>query len=132
MGNKPMVFLGMLFAVAFAVAPVFAVSVPDTGVTACYDDVGNVISCPSPGQPFYGQDGNYSINPPSYTKLDSNGNTLPVSAASWAMVRDNVTGLIWEKKTDDGSVHDKDNTYTWYDPDPATNGGGSGDAWRRH
>ena len=23
------------------------------------------------------------------------------------------TGLQWEQKTDDGSVHDKDNTYTW-------------------
>jgi hypothetical protein len=23
------------------------------------------------------------------------------------------TGLVWEQKTDDGSVHDKDNTYTW-------------------
>jgi hypothetical protein len=32
------------------------------------------------------------------------------------MVRDNVTGLIWENKTDDDSLHDKDNTYTWYDP----------------
>jgi hypothetical protein len=31
------------------------------------------------------------------------------------MVRDNVTGLIWEVKTDDGSVHDRNNTYTWYD-----------------
>jgi uncharacterized repeat protein (TIGR02543 family) len=31
------------------------------------------------------------------------------------MVQDNVTGLIWEVKTDDGSVHDKDNTYTWDD-----------------
>ena len=31
------------------------------------------------------------------------------------MVRDNVTGLIWEVKTDDGSIHDKDNTYFWYD-----------------
>ena len=40
------------------------------------------------------------------------------------MVRDNVTGLIWEVKTDDGSVHDKDNQYTWYDSNPATNGGG--------
>jgi hypothetical protein len=29
------------------------------------------------------------------------------------MVKDNVTGLIWENKTDDGSIHDKDNTYTW-------------------
>ncbi len=23
------------------------------------------------------------------------------------------TGLQWEQKTDDGTVHDKDNTYTW-------------------
>ncbi len=29
------------------------------------------------------------------------------------MVRDNVTGLIWEVKTDDGTIHDKDNTYGW-------------------
>ncbi|MEB2286330.1 MAG: hypothetical protein B6D46_08245 [Polyangiaceae bacterium UTPRO1] len=28
-------------------------------------------------------------------------------------VTDNVTGLMWEKKSDDGSIHDKDNTYTW-------------------
>ena len=31
------------------------------------------------------------------------------------MVRDEVTGLIWEVKTDDGTVHDKDDSYTWYD-----------------
>lgn len=28
-------------------------------------------------------------------------------------VTDNATKLRWEKKTDDGSVHDKDNQYTW-------------------
>jgi hypothetical protein len=28
-------------------------------------------------------------------------------------VTDNLTGLVWEKKTDDGSEHDWDNTYTW-------------------
>jgi hypothetical protein len=42
------------------------------------------------------------------------------------MIRDNVTGLIWEAKTDDDSVHDKDNTYTWCDINPATNGGDAG------
>jgi len=31
-------------------------------------------------------------------------------------VTDNQTGLQWEKKTDDGGVHDRDNTYTWTDP----------------
>jgi hypothetical protein len=28
-------------------------------------------------------------------------------------ITDNVTGLMWEKLTDDSSIHDKDNTYTW-------------------
>jgi hypothetical protein len=30
-------------------------------------------------------------------------------------VVDNLTGLMWEQKTDDGSSRDKDNTYTWKD-----------------
>lgn len=107
----------------------FPFPVPDTGQTTCYDDefVGNVLNpCPSPGEALYGQDAQYSFNPPSYTKLDASGNDLPVNAADWAMIRDNVTGLIWEHKTDDGGIHDKDNAYTWYDSNPATNGGHPG------
>ena len=73
--------------------------VPDTGQTTCYDSVGDPIGCDGTGQ-----DGEFSINPHSYTSLG--GGT---------MVQDNVTGLIWEVKTDDGSIHDKDNTYTWSD-----------------
>ncbi len=49
----------------------------------------------------------------SFTKLDANGNDLSASAGQWRCVRDNVTGLIWEAKTDDNSIHDKDNTYRW-------------------
>lgn len=30
-------------------------------------------------------------------------------------VTDNVTGLMWEQKTDDGGPRDMDNTYTWKD-----------------
>ena len=100
--------------------------IPHSGQTKCYDDSGEM-TCPGPGEDYYGQDGNYTnINPRSYTKLDANGNDLPDSATSWVMVRDNVTKLIWEVKTDDGSVHDKDNEYTWYDSNPATNGGDAG------
>jgi surface antigen len=101
-------------------------SVPDTGQTKCYDVAGNVITCPSPGQPLYGQDANYTINPPSYTKLDSSGKAMSDSATSWSMVKDNVTGLIWENKTVDGTIHDKNKTFTWYDSNPATNGGYAG------
>ena len=49
----------------------------------------------------------------SFTKLDSNGNNLAASATNWSCVQDNVTGLIWEVKTDDDSERDKDNTYRW-------------------
>jgi len=89
--------------------------IPDTGQTKCY---GNAIEITCPWwswQPFYGQDAQYSCNPQSYTKLDANGNDLPESAAEWFMVRDNVTELIWEVKTDDSSIHDRDDTYNWQD-----------------
>lgn len=129
--NELMGILGCLYLLLFAAAT-FAAPVPDTGQAHCYDDVGNLITCPSPGQPFYGQDANYTINPMSYTKLDGNGNELPDSAMSWVMVRDNVTGLIWEMKTnldgiqDYSDPHDADNTYTWYDSNSTTNGGSPG------
>lgn len=87
--------------------------VPDTGQTTSYTDT-------------FGEDSDYNINPPSYTKLDASGNSLPDNATLWTMTKDNVTGLVWEAKTDDGSIHDKDNTYTWCDTNPATNGGDAG------
>jgi len=99
-----------------------AFMVPDTGQEKCYDMKGNQIACPLSGDSFYGQDASYKINPKSFTKLDSKGQDLPDSAVSWAMVRDNVTGLIWETKNNKDGIkdysnpHDADNQYTWYDP----------------
>ncbi len=75
---------------------------PDTGQTTSYTDT-------------FGEDSDYDINAPAYTKLDASGNDLDAGAYEWAMVRDDVTGLIWEVKTDDGFIHDKDDTYTWLD-----------------
>jgi len=71
----------------------FAGALPDTGQTKCYNDTAE-ITCPAPGEDFYGQDAQYTTNPRSYTKLDASGNALPDTATSWTMVRDNVTGLI--------------------------------------
>ncbi len=58
--------------------------VVDTGVSDCYDNH-QVIALPQAGTPFYGQDGNYHGNQPSYT---DNGD---------GTITDNVTGLMWEK-----------------------------------
>ncbi|MDY0350004.1 MAG: DUF1566 domain-containing protein, partial [Desulfobulbaceae bacterium] len=110
---------------------------PDTGQTTCYDASYNAFGyildpCPAEGQPLYGQDAQYAGPARFYTKLDGSDNALPESAASWTMVRDNVTGLIWEGKRNRDSVqdyanpHDADNTYTWCDTNPAANGGNPG------
>lgn len=46
-----------------------------------------------------------------YTKLDANGNALPMTATSWSCVKDNNTGLVWEEKTNDGGLRDKNWRY---------------------
>lgn len=111
-----------------AYSTVLSFPVPDTGQTKCYNNTVE-IPCPQPGEAFYGQDAQYQGLSRSYTKLGLNGVPLADSATQadgWTMTRDNVTGLIWEIKTNDGSVHDKDNSYTWYDGNPETNGGNAG------
>jgi hypothetical protein len=139
MKRKEMMWILVCFALPFFAAYAFAVPVPvivpvpNTGQTRCYSVGGSEITCPSPGQALYGQNANYdTINKMSYTKLDDNGVALSDPAAPWVMVRDNVTGLTWELKTkmdgvkDYSNPHDTDNTYTWYDSNPATNGGYAG------
>lgn len=43
------------------------------------------------------------------------GATLDYTDNGDGTITDNNTGLQWEKKSDDGTIHDKDNTYTWED-----------------
>lgn len=92
---------------------------PDTGQTKCYNNTVE-IPCPEEGQPFHGQDAQYAGPARSYTDLGS------------GMIRDNVTGLTWEQKTNRNGIanyldpHDADNTYTWCDTDGNTNGGNQG------
>jgi hypothetical protein len=42
-----------------------------------------------------------------------------------ATVTDNLSGLVWEKKTNDSTVHDKDNFYSWSTGVPPYNGDGT-------
>jgi hypothetical protein len=61
------------------------------------------------------------IKTTGYTKIANDGSELLDDAVlgtnpkDWACTKDNKTGLIWEVKTDDGGLRDKDNTYTNYD-----------------
>jgi len=57
-----------------------------------------------------------------YTKISNSGEELLFTAKlgsgprDWACTQDNKTGLMWEVKTNDGGLHDKDWTYSWYKP----------------
>lgn len=72
-----------------------------------------------------------------YSKICNNGqdagqDTCPADpalgsdATNWACTRDNTNGLLWEVKTSDGGLRDGNNSYTWYDANPANNGGNPG------
>lgn len=71
--------------------PALIFKVPESGQTTCYDNWGTPITCFATGQ-----DGAYTINTLNYT---DNGD---------GTVRDNNTGLVWQKQ-DNGS------TYNWYE-----------------
>jgi hypothetical protein len=62
--------------------------VVDTGQAQCYD-AATAVACPSPGLPFYGQDTQHGGKAPSFT-VSADGLT----------VRDEVTGLTWQKSPD--------------------------------
>ncbi len=64
--------------------PTFTYRIVETWVSACYDDTRR-ISRPTPGDPFFGQDGNYQGTLPSY---QDNGD---------GTVTDLATGLMWQQ-----------------------------------
>jgi len=121
----------------------------DTGTTFCGDyPSGNNDTCD--GSEPLGQDADYGRDAAAaagvltkvgggaasfdFTKISNSGEALPATATlgsgadDWACTRDNVTGLTWEVKTDDGGLRDKDWTYTWYNSNASTNGGANGTA----
>ncbi|MFN8600988.1 MAG: DUF1566 domain-containing protein [Candidatus Binatia bacterium] len=88
---------------------VFTISPPDadaggrrsrplrTGQTLCWDTAGGEMPCAGTGQ-----DGDLRRGEPRAYQDEGNGT-----------IRDKRTALTWEKLSDDGSEHDKDNTYAW-------------------
>lgn len=125
--------------VIVAAAPQPVLGLNDTGVLTCANATMNDLTCPVDGYPNQdaqsgrdlGQndaaDGDAGF---SFTKLDTAGNaltdqTVDYATNAWACVKDNVTGLTWEVKSDDNSLHDRHWSFTWYEPSLA-NGGNAG------
>ncbi len=134
----------------------FAVGLNDSGQIACYDATATSTGTVSTATPdpeaagFDEQDctrgaaaadalgrmakvGASTAPGRDYTKIANDGSELPASATlgtgpgDWGCTRDNITGLIWEVKVNDvANLRHFNHTYTWYDTNPAVNGGDAG------
>lgn len=74
-----------------------------TGQTGCWDEDGVSIACAGTGQ-----DGEYQYGRPMEPTpiFTDNGD---------GTITDSTTGLMWEKISNDGSIHDHDLAYEWSD-----------------
>lgn len=117
----------------------------DTGFTQCSSDSGYDQLCNDgatgtdlfPGQDaehgrdFTDNDDNDGHAGFSFTKLDADGTTLvdqtvTYTLTPWSCVRDEVTELVWEVKTDNGDIHDQGWSYSWYNSSGVFDGGEPG------
>jgi len=145
---RPLLMTSLTAAALEAAAgpPPPALPLNDTGLDLCYD-ASAPQSCATTGS-YARQDARFGRDAAAgngvlpktgagdkafdYTKIANDGSELPADAAlgsapgDWACTRDNVSGLVWEVKTDDGGLRDKDWLYTWYYADPNDNGGDPG------
>jgi len=86
--SMPLIALFFLGGYIYVSGQSLTYPIVDTDVDDFYDN-SSMISAPSSGQSFYGQDASYSGNQPSYT---DNGD---------GTVSDNVTGLMWQQEMGD-------------------------------
>lgn len=98
-----------------------------TGVTQCANEKKEHVACTAAlGGDWFGlrQDGEIQAGEAlAYNKkIHNNKGTKQTDVC----VQDSSTGLIWEAKTDDDGLQDKDWTYTWYNTNSGTNGGDPG------
>jgi hypothetical protein len=87
------------FSTTTTLCPLVCPQFPATGQTTCWDSSSTVVACGGTGH-----DGDIQA-----------GATLSYTDNGDGTITDTNTGLMWEKKSDDGSIHDKDTFYTWDD-----------------
>ena len=80
---KRLLILLILMLLATSFLPTASAETPDTGQEYCYGESGGSIPCPEPGDPLFGQDGNYRGTQPSF--VDNGDGTIT----------DQNTGLMW-------------------------------------
>lgn len=126
--------------------PVTGNALNDTGVVECSTASAIGLDCNDPGDgtDVYpaqdaqrGRDASNNDNSDgragfAFTKLDASGVPLADQSVDydntpWSCVRDEVTGLTWEVKTNDGGLQDSSWTYSWYSTRGVRDGGVTGE-----
>jgi hypothetical protein len=88
----------------------------NTNLTTCDGDLstceGDLAACESSagGLPRTGQTTSYGAGSDG---AEQRGAARSFTDNGDGTITDNVTGLMWEKKSDDDSIHDVENQYTW-------------------
>ncbi|WNC67357.1 DUF1566 domain-containing protein [Thalassotalea nanhaiensis] len=123
-----------------------AFSLNDTGVTDCGNyafDGGahnNNVNCLAPvgseplpnnqdahfGRDVDNNDDTDGVAGFNYSKIAADGTVLSNDATEWSCVLDNVTGLMWERKTSAKDIHGIDTVFFYFDTDYSKNGGRPG------
>lgn len=131
---------------ALVALPVLCGPLNDTGIQTCGDSTTTstsncTVAIVGDQGTFPRQDARYGLDAKqagqgfSFTKISNSGAVLtePVgqpgpNPTDWACTLDNVTGLLWEVKTSGqpADLRSQNYTYTWYNTDPASNGGDAG------
>lgn len=98
------------------------------GVTACGEGAGNLSSAVSLPTLQVATNNKVAVNTlKSNPASHKNTRFAKVSGHQGQCVQDKRTGLMWEVKQTTAGLHHKDNIYTWYNTDNATNGGNAGE-----
>ena len=121
----------------------------DTGITTCANADTNGLACSGTASTYPGQDAEFGRDVTDnddtnghagfkFEKIGNDGQPLvdqsvawdpsgsEAANSQWSCVQDQTTGLLWEVKTSDGGIHDKNWTYSWYDTNSVNNGGDPG------
>lgn len=99
--------------------PIPPMPITKSGITWCANDNENNIDCADKDKlgAYYGlpQDGVMQVGiAHDYQTINQNGDSCVI---------DKATGRVWELKTNDGGLRDKDWLYNWYSTDTAVNDG---------
>ncbi|WP_230659630.1 Lcl C-terminal domain-containing protein [Psychrobacter sp. I-STPA10] len=97
-----------------------------TGITTCSTDTEKNMDCKKLSEDWIGLNQDGEVQAGADFKYSKKIHQNPTTHETETCIQDDVTGLMWETKTDDDGLRDKDWAYTWFNPNNSENGGTKG------